>query len=137
MSTSYAGDELVRELGSVDLGVLAQEAAADQKQLMLVYYDNDCKACDELNQLYNAAGAKGSQLERDFVIHKTNVSTGFNITCPNGQEFADNEFMAMKGITKLPALVITDSEGNVTANLIRIYTALGGGWDPADLPDLE
>ena len=30
-----------------------------------------------------------------------------------------------------------DSEGNVTANLIRIYTALGGGWDPADLPDLE
>lgn len=30
-----------------------------------------------------------------------------------------------------------DSEGTVTSNLIRIYTALGGGWDPADLPELE
>jgi len=32
---------------------------------------------------------------------------------------------------------LADSEGTVTSNLIRIYTALGGGWDPADLPDLE
>lgn len=27
-----------------------------------------------------------------------------------------------------------DSEGQVTGNLIRIYTALGGGWDPDELP---
>jgi NodT family efflux transporter outer membrane factor (OMF) lipoprotein len=30
-----------------------------------------------------------------------------------------------------------DSDGIVTVNLIRIYTALGGGWDPADLPEME
>jgi outer membrane protein TolC len=30
-----------------------------------------------------------------------------------------------------------DSEGTLTSNLISIYTALGGGWDPADLPELE
>ena len=29
------------------------------------------------------------------------------------------------------------SEGAVTTNLIDIYTALGGGWDPADLPQLD
>ncbi len=29
------------------------------------------------------------------------------------------------------------SEGAVTTNLIEIYTALGGGWDPADLPQLD
>ena len=32
---------------------------------------------------------------------------------------------------------LAESEGQVTQNLIRIYAALGGGWDPADLPELE
>lgn len=32
---------------------------------------------------------------------------------------------------------LADSGGLVTSNLIRIYTALGGGWDPDELPDLE
>ena len=32
---------------------------------------------------------------------------------------------------------LAESEGRVTQNLIRIYAALGGGWDPADLPELE
>ena len=30
-----------------------------------------------------------------------------------------------------------ESDGAVTRNLIRIYTALGGGWDPADLPQID
>jgi NodT family efflux transporter outer membrane factor (OMF) lipoprotein len=30
-----------------------------------------------------------------------------------------------------------DSDGTVTVNLIRIYTALGGGWDPAELPQID
>ena len=32
---------------------------------------------------------------------------------------------------------LADSGGLVTSNLIRIYTALGGGWNPDELPDLE
>lgn len=30
-----------------------------------------------------------------------------------------------------------DSDGTVTRNLIRIYAALGGGWDPAELPEIK
>ena len=30
-----------------------------------------------------------------------------------------------------------DSDGLVSVNLIRIYAALGGGWDPAELPDID
>ena len=30
-----------------------------------------------------------------------------------------------------------DSDGLVSVSLIRIYAALGGGWDPAELPDID
>jgi outer membrane protein TolC len=32
---------------------------------------------------------------------------------------------------------LADSAGTVTSNLIRIYTALGGGWDPSQLPEID
>lgn len=32
---------------------------------------------------------------------------------------------------------LAESEGGVTSDLIEIYTALGGGWDPDDLPELD
>ena len=32
---------------------------------------------------------------------------------------------------------LAESEGSVTGDLINIYTALGGGWDPAELPELD
>ncbi len=112
INASYADNEFIQEVGSIDLGPLAQQVAENKKQLMIIYYRGNCKACDELNQMH--PGTMSSlPLARDFAIYKTDVSTEFTVTCPNGEEFRDGEFMAVKGIDGLPALVITDSEGNV------------------------
>ena len=32
---------------------------------------------------------------------------------------------------------LADSDGKIVKDLIRIYTALGGGWDPDELPSIE
>jgi len=103
----------IPEIDSLDLGALAQDAAKEKKQLMVVYYKGKCEPCDQLSLNGTAGDQNGSQIAPDFVMYKTNVSAGFNVVCPNGEQFANEEFMSIKGIAKLPAVVITDSFGNV------------------------
>ena len=103
----------IPEIDSFDLGSLAQDAAKEKKQLMVVYYKDTCAPCEQLSQQGSHVDVSVSQTAPDFVMYKTNVSSGFNVVCPNGEQFADKEFMAIKGITALPAVVITDSFGNV------------------------
>ncbi len=111
--TVHAEGVTIAEVGSIDLGDLASKAASNNKQLMVVYYENDCLICDQLNNTQTASKA-ASQLSSDYAVYKTNIHSAFKITCPNGEQFADQEFMAIKGITKLPAVVLTDDFGNVT-----------------------
>ncbi len=113
VATSHAGSDLVPELSGIDLGALAQEATGKSKQLMIVYYRGGCDICDELNRTQVSADTRLSRLRQHFVIYATDVGSGFQVACPNGMEFPDHEFMAIKGITELPALVVTDRDGNV------------------------
>lgn len=110
---AMAANNNIPELDNLDLGELAQQAASDNKQLMVVYYNGTCLPCEQLGQAMNTLDKDGVQLTSDFVLYKTNVSAGFQVVCPNGEQFAEAEFMAVKGITGLPAVVITDGFGNV------------------------
>ena len=113
-NTCFAENNSVREINSIEMDVLAHQAAKGNKQLMIVYYKNKCKVCDYLTNDENLDSESVSGLKQNFAVYKSDVSAGFNVTCPNGEEFNENEFMAIKGISKLPAIVITDSYGNVT-----------------------
>ena len=113
-SMSYAESNTIREINNIEMDVLAHQAAKENKQLMIVYYKDKCTVCDELTNNGSIGNESVSGLNQKFAMHKSDVSAGFNVTCPNDEEFNENEFMAIKGISKLPAIVITDSYGNVT-----------------------
>jgi NodT family efflux transporter outer membrane factor (OMF) lipoprotein len=59
-----------------------------------------------------------------LILYRTGLTDFQNVLDMQRSQFEEQDQLA-------------DSAGTVTSNLIRIYTALGGGWDPADLPDLE
>lgn len=104
---SHADSNMIREITSADLGELAQQNSREIKQTMVIYYKDDCMWCDRLKTSQAVIASNG------FRIYKTNTSTGFDITCPNGEYLSDHEFMAIKGIGQLPAAIITDNKGNV------------------------
>lgn len=97
----------IEEISSTDLGMLAQQNSRNNKQTMLIYYEDNCAWCDQF------ASTEGAPQEQGYRLYKTNVNSGFNVTCPNGEYLSDREFMHIKGITQLPAAVITDNKGNV------------------------
>ncbi|WP_126456204.1 hypothetical protein [Sulfuriflexus mobilis] len=105
VNASYAGNSVIPEVDIADLAVLAGDAAEKNKQLMIVYYQDECAVCNDINL--------GTDLDDSYMLYKTDVSAGFNVICPNGEEFANNEFMFIKGISKLPAVIFTDRLGNV------------------------
>lgn len=105
MNTSYAGNGVISEVDIADLAALAEDAAGKNKQLMIVYYQDECAVCNDINL--------ATDLDNNYMLYKTNISAGFNVVCPNGEEFANNEFMHIKGISKLPAVIFTDRLGNV------------------------
>lgn len=111
--SSLASEAFVQEISHADMAGLAQDASKDNKHVMILYYENNCAACDDLNQLHNTGSVTAKRLQQDFALYKTNVNGGFNVTCPNGEYLNDRHYMSIKGIEKLPALVITDRAGNV------------------------
>ena len=111
---SYANDRSILKVDSADFSDLAEKAADEKKQLMIIYYKDQCKACDDLDKMQLTESDSSNKLYSGYSIYKTNVSSGFDIVCPSGDVYSDSEFMSIKGITELPALVMTDSEGNVT-----------------------
>lgn len=106
-----AGNISIKKIDNADLDSLAKSAAASNKNVMIIYYKGTCKACSQLSKNINKSK---TLLSQKFVVYKTDVSSGFNVVCPNNDVYTDNEYMDIKGITKLPALVITDTDGNVS-----------------------
>ena len=113
-SLAYADESLIQEVNNADLGYLAEKATDNKKQLMMIYYKGQCKACDEVDKIHLSENTSNNKLHKEYSIYKTNISAGFDVVCPNGDMYSDQEFMSIKGISELPALVITDDEGNVT-----------------------
>ena len=111
--SAHTVEPTITEVESADLNQLAEEAAAENKQLMIIYYRDHCKACE---QLVSAQGDDDTMLNKtsqNYKIYKTNAANGFDVVCPNGEQLSNNEFMSVKGITSLPAVVITDKFGSV------------------------
>jgi len=76
---------------------------------MVLYYAKKCDVCDEL---VNNADFKN--LQEEYQIYRMNVTAGFDIVCPDGETLSERDFLMTKGISALPAVVITDEHGNVT-----------------------
>lgn len=109
--SAQAADDMFTEVGSADLNELTlMHDDSNSKPLMIVYYEDDCAVCNDLALSKTAAGDTWQQ---SFALYKTDVAEEFSIVCPNGTELSDNNFMMIKGIEKLPAVVITDEDGNV------------------------
>ena len=98
----------IAEISEVDFNELATDAFRDKKRLMVIFHNGNCKACDDL-----VDSNKVEILNKDYQLYKMNVTTGFEITCPDGESLNENEFLENKGIISLPAVVITDEQGNV------------------------
>jgi len=113
MSVVQADEMNIPEVDSADFEALAQDAAAENKQLMIVYYQNKCDTCDQLITLQENEKIKLSDITEQYKLYKTNVAESFDVVCPSGEMLSNNEFLLMKGITSFPAVVITDKFGSV------------------------
>jgi len=98
----------IPEINNIDLERLATNAANQDKRLMVIYYNKQCDVCDALirNNTLNS-------VKQHYQLYAVDAETGFDVVCPNGDDLSDNDFFEEKGITALPAVVITDQYGNV------------------------
>jgi len=96
----------------VDLGEQAVIAQSQGKLLMLVLVKEDCTACDNLLSVINN-DQTSSRIHDQFYIVKSVVDEKFAVVCPEGVELSRDEFQNMKGISSYPAMVFTNSIGDV------------------------
>lgn len=113
ISFAQAENSRIPKVNEADFQVLAQDAKKENKQLMILYYRRQCIVCEQFAAMQENGDPAAKKLTNGYKIYKTDVAAGFDVTCPSGETFSEDEFMAMKGITTLPAVVITDAEGNV------------------------
>jgi len=113
LSLVEAEEVTIAEVSHADFEVLAQNAAKENKQLMIVYYRNQCKACEQLVKQQGNEKLSADEINQHYKIYKTNTATEFDVVCPNGEIYAEEEFLTVKGIRSFPAVVITDKLGNV------------------------
>ena len=114
-ATTQAMDPAITALGNADLSRLAQAAAREHKQVMILYYEKDCALCNDLELLTLARGESVRLLQDRYALFKTRIDTDFEVVCPNGDALSESAFLQVKGVRKLPALLFTDRDGNVTA----------------------
>jgi len=110
---AQAGEIQIPEVENADFEKLAQDAVVENKQLMIVYYRNQCDTCEQLMSMQGSSNIAVNKINQQYKIYKTNVINSFDVVCPSGEIYSEDEFLAIKGITAFPAVVITDESGNV------------------------
>ncbi len=74
--------------------------------------------------LSRSAVAADKSVELVLILYRTGLTDFQNVLDMQRSLFEQQDRLA-------------ESDGKVVKNLIRIYAALGGGWDPDDLPPIE
>jgi len=90
----YAEANQIQEVNDADFSSLAAQATNENKKLMILYYRDNCKACNGINQMQLTNTDSSKKLYTEYAIYKTNVSAGFDVVCPNGELYSDSDFMS-------------------------------------------
>lgn len=89
-----------------------QQAAAENKLIMIDIFEIGCQYCRAMEREVYPSPSVRAVLDRDFVPVKINGYSE-NTIVYNGEQMTEQQFASQMGVTAYPFTVIMDSQGNV------------------------
>lgn len=110
-------DDLFAPVDYIDFADRSGLASDTGRHLLVLYVGDDCAACERLIGEVAASPQLQGYLAKHFDTARINLSGTYSVSCPQGIDLDQEEFAEMKGIDKLPTLVVHDGNGNLSVRL--------------------
>lgn len=114
--TAEAADFIVEPL-DYDFPSEIADAAADGKNLVLMFHQNGCPYCDKMrNRVYPHPKVMGLYDEK-FILIEVNVKGDLDVTTPKGDAMAEKDFAAKTRVRATPVFIFYGKDGQQALRL--------------------
>jgi len=112
LTSKNANNKSIPTITDIDLQYASQKARQKNKNLMIVYQNDNCSSCKQwLANLIDKQ--QTDKILQHFEIKSVSLQKGIDVICPSGIELDNEEFFEAKGIEGDLSIVFHNDIGEV------------------------
>lgn len=94
-----------------------EDAASDDKNLVVMFHQNGCPYCDKMRNRVYPHPKVSSLYNEKFVMIEVNVKGDLDVTTPKGEGMAEKEFAAKQRVRATPVFMFYGKQGEEALRL--------------------